>query len=129
MEPILAALLVLFLIILFVLITVLMWLSMLFSKPIPQNTDQIANQSGKINVIQSQVDGNLQAVSGQIAGLTGKPYAMDAPHDMIDVLHKTFMLWKRGQRDHMVKTLSDHGFGRGEAFYHVAQANLVTLSL
>jgi adenine-specific DNA methylase len=54
---------------------------------------------------------------------------LDDPRDMIDVLHKSLLLWEKGQRGEMVKALSDRGFGRSEAFYRVAQAISETLPL
>lgn len=52
---------------------------------------------------------------------------LDDPRDMIDVLHKTLLLWEKGQRNEMVKALAESGFGRSEAFYRVAQAISETL--
>jgi hypothetical protein len=54
---------------------------------------------------------------------------LDDPRDMIDVMHKSLLLWEKGQRAEMVKALSDRGFGRSEAFYRVAQAISETLPL
>ncbi len=54
---------------------------------------------------------------------------LDDPRDMIDVLHKSLLLWEKGQRAEMVKALADRGFGRSEAFYRVAQAISETLPL
>lgn len=54
---------------------------------------------------------------------------LDDPRDMIDVLHKSLLLWEKGQRAEMVKALSDRGFGTSEAFYRVAQAISETLPL
>ena len=54
---------------------------------------------------------------------------LDDPRDMIDVLHKSLLLWEKGQRAEMVKALSDRGFGKSEAFYRVAQAISETLPL
>ncbi len=54
---------------------------------------------------------------------------LDDPRDMIDVLHKTLLLWEKGQRAEMVTALADRGFGRSEAFYRVAQAISETLPL
>jgi len=52
---------------------------------------------------------------------------LDDPRDLIDVLHKSLLLWEKGQRAEMVKALADRGFGRSEAFYRVAQAISETL--
>ncbi len=54
---------------------------------------------------------------------------LDDPRDMIDVLHKSLLLWEKGQRAEMVKALADRGFGKSEAFYRVAQAISETLPL
>jgi len=54
---------------------------------------------------------------------------LEDPRDMIDVLHKSLLLWEKGQRAEMVKALSDRGFGKSEAFYRVAQAISETLPL
>jgi putative DNA methylase len=54
---------------------------------------------------------------------------LDDPRYMIDVLHKSLLLWEKGQRGEMVKMLADRGFGRSEAFYRVAQAISETLPL
>jgi len=54
---------------------------------------------------------------------------LDDPRDMIDVLHKSLLLWEKGQRSEMVKALADRGFGKSEAFYRVAQAISETLPL
>jgi adenine-specific DNA methylase len=54
---------------------------------------------------------------------------LDEPRDLIDVLHKSLLLWEKGQRAEMVKALTESGFGRSEAFYRVAQAISETLPL
>ena len=54
---------------------------------------------------------------------------LDDPRDLIDVLHKSLLLWEKGQRAEMVTALADRGFGRSEAFYRVAQAISETLPL
>jgi len=54
---------------------------------------------------------------------------LDDPRDLIDVLHKSLLLWEKSQRAEMVKALADSGFGRSEAFYRVAQAISETLPL
>jgi hypothetical protein len=54
---------------------------------------------------------------------------LDDPRDLIDVLHKSLLLWEKSQRAEMVKALADRGFGRSEAFYRVAQAISETLPL
>ena len=43
-------------------------------------------------------------------------------NELIDVLHFGLVLWEKGKRDDMVKLLNKSGYGKGEAFYRVAQA-------
>jgi putative DNA methylase len=52
---------------------------------------------------------------------------IDDPRDLIDVLHKSLLLWEKGQRDEMVQALTEKGYGKSEAFYRVAQAISETL--
>ena len=47
--------------------------------------------------------------------------------ELIEVLHKSLLLWERVKRDEMVKLLKESGFGESEAFYRVAQAISETL--
>ena len=47
--------------------------------------------------------------------------------ELIDVLHRVLLLWEKGKRHEMVALLSESGFGKGEAFYRVAQAISETL--
>lgn len=54
---------------------------------------------------------------------------LDDPRDMIDVLHKSLLLWEKGQRGELVKVLAESGQGRSAAFYRVAQAISETLPL
>ncbi|MDO9129997.1 MAG: hypothetical protein Q7U34_09030 [Anaerolineales bacterium] len=54
---------------------------------------------------------------------------LDDPRDLIDVLHKSLLLWEKSERAEMVQALADRGFGRSEAFYRVAQAISETLPL
>lgn len=49
------------------------------------------------------------------------------PSELIDVLHKTLLLWEKGKRDEMIKVLKESGYGNSEAFYRVAQAVSETL--
>lgn len=49
------------------------------------------------------------------------------PAELIDVLHKTLLLWEKGKREEMVNLLQESSFGKGEAFYRVAQAISETL--
>jgi hypothetical protein len=52
---------------------------------------------------------------------------LDDPRDLIDVLHKTLLLWEQSKRVEMVQALTESGHGRSEAFYRVAQAISETL--
>jgi adenine-specific DNA methylase len=53
---------------------------------------------------------------------------LDDPRDLIDVLHKSLLLWEKGQRAEMIQSLVEKGHGKSEAFYRVAQAISETLS-
>jgi len=52
---------------------------------------------------------------------------LEDTHELIDVLHKTLLLWESSKRDELVQLLSDSGFGKNDAFYRVAQAISETL--
>jgi len=54
---------------------------------------------------------------------------LNDPRDLIDVLHKSLLLWEKGQRAEMVQALTEKGHGKSEAFYRVAQAISETLPL
>ncbi len=49
--------------------------------------------------------------------------------ELIDVLHSVLLLWEKSKRDDMVALLQDSGYGKGEAFYRVAQAVSETLPI
>jgi len=49
--------------------------------------------------------------------------------ELIDVLHGALLLWEKGNRSEMVKLLQKSGYGKGEAFYRVAQAISETLPI
>ena len=51
------------------------------------------------------------------------------PSKLIDVLHKTLLLWEKSKRDEMINLLKESGYGKKEAFYRVAQAISETLSI
>ncbi len=51
------------------------------------------------------------------------------PSELIDVLHKTLLLWEKSKRGEMVSLLKESGYGKKEAFYRVAQAISETLSI
>ena len=42
--------------------------------------------------------------------------------ELIDVLHKTLLLWEIGKKDEILDLLSETGLGQSEAFYRVAQS-------
>lgn len=42
--------------------------------------------------------------------------------ELIDVLHKVLLLWKKGRNDDVVNVLKQTGFGKSDTFYRVAQA-------
>ena len=50
-------------------------------------------------------------------------------NDLVDLLHTTLLLWEKGKRDEIVKLLHKSGYGKGEAFYRVAQAISETLPI
>jgi hypothetical protein len=52
---------------------------------------------------------------------------LNDPRDLIDVLHKSLLLWEKGQRAEMIQALTEKGHGKSEAFYRVAQAISETL--
>jgi len=58
-----------------------------------------------------------------------KPDDLKNPSELIDVLHRVLLLWEKSKRDEMVSLLRDSGYGRGEAFYRVAQAVSETLPI
>jgi len=47
--------------------------------------------------------------------------------ELVDVLHRVLLLWEKGQREELVQVLAASSYGRGEAFYRVAQAVSETL--
>ncbi len=53
---------------------------------------------------------------------------LEEPRELIDVLHKTLLLWESSKREELVQLLSDSGLGQNDAFYRVAQAISETLS-
>jgi putative DNA methylase len=49
--------------------------------------------------------------------------------EMIDVLHSVLLFWEKSKRDEMVSLLQESGYGKGEAFYRVAQGVSETLPI
>ena len=54
---------------------------------------------------------------------------LEHPTEMIEVLHKVLLLWKKGKTPEMTKFLGETGFGKKEVFYRVAQAISESLPL
>jgi len=48
-------------------------------------------------------------------------------NELIDILHKVLLLWERGDKENILKTLEASGYGDDEIFYRVAQAISQTL--
>jgi adenine-specific DNA methylase len=47
---------------------------------------------------------------------------LEDSNDLIDTLHRTLILWKRGRGEEVLQVLKDTGFGKNDVFYKVAQA-------
>ena len=58
-----------------------------------------------------------------------QPEDLKNSNELIDVLHSSLVLWEKGKRADMVKLLHKSGYGKGEAFYRVAQAISESLPL
>ena len=58
----------------------------------------------------------------RVLGPTNRDVGKLGSQELIDVLHKTVMLWKDNRREEMMDVLSTSGFGGSETFYRVAQA-------
>ena len=54
---------------------------------------------------------------------------LEESRELIDVLHRVLLLWEKGRREEMVQVLAASGYGRGDAFYRVAQAVSETLPI
>lgn len=52
---------------------------------------------------------------------------LENTQELINVLHKVLLLWKKGRNEDMKKILKETGYGTKEAFYKVAQAISETL--
>lgn len=52
---------------------------------------------------------------------------LNNPKDLIDVVHKTLILWRESRREEMLSLLKEIGYGQSEAFFRVAQAISETL--
>ena len=51
-----------------------------------------------------------------------EPKSLEGSKELIDVLHKTLLLWKKGKTEEITQVMKDSGFGRSDTFYSVAQA-------
>jgi adenine-specific DNA methylase len=51
-----------------------------------------------------------------------KPDDLENSTELIDVLHKVLLLWKKGKSEEIVNLLRDTGYGKSDVFYRVAQA-------
>ncbi|MFC1993473.1 DUF1156 domain-containing protein [Chloroflexota bacterium] len=58
-----------------------------------------------------------------------QPEDLKNSNELVDVLHYSLVLWEKGKKDDMVKLLNKSGYGKGEAFYRVAQAVSESLPL
>jgi putative DNA methylase len=51
-----------------------------------------------------------------------KPDDLENSKELIDVLHKVLLLWKKGKSEEIGTILRDTGYGKSDVFYRVAQA-------
>jgi putative DNA methylase len=51
-----------------------------------------------------------------------KPDDLENSTELIDVLHKVLLLWKKGKSEEIGTILRDTGYGKSDVFYRVAQA-------
>jgi len=51
-----------------------------------------------------------------------KPDDLENSTELIDVLHKVLLLWKKGKSEEIATILRDTGYGKSDVFYRVAQA-------
>jgi len=51
-----------------------------------------------------------------------KPEDLEDSTELIDVLHKVLLFWKKGKSEEIATILRDTGFGKSDVFYRVAQA-------
>ncbi len=47
---------------------------------------------------------------------------LDNPTELIDVMHRVLLLWRKGKHEEITKVLQESGYGRSDVFYRVAQA-------
>jgi hypothetical protein len=51
-----------------------------------------------------------------------RPDDLENSAELIDVLHKVLLLWKKGMSEEMTRVLRETGYGKSDVFYRVAQA-------
>jgi hypothetical protein len=51
-----------------------------------------------------------------------RPDDLENSAELIDVLHKVLLLWKKGMSEEMTRILRETGYGKSDVFYRVAQA-------
>jgi len=51
-----------------------------------------------------------------------KPDDLENSTELIDVLHKVLLLWKKGKSEEIANVLRETGYGKSDVFYRVAQA-------
>ena len=51
-----------------------------------------------------------------------KPDDLENSTELIDVLHKVLLLWKKGESEEIANVLRETGYGKSDVFYRVAQA-------
>jgi len=51
-----------------------------------------------------------------------EPVKLEGSRELIDVLHRVLLLWKKGKNEEILRILVDTGFGNSEVFYKVAHA-------
>jgi len=47
---------------------------------------------------------------------------LEGSSELIDVLHYSLLLWKKGKNEEVLKQLGKTGFGKSDSFYRIAQA-------
>jgi len=51
-----------------------------------------------------------------------KPDDLENSTELIDILHKVLLLWKKGKSEEIANALRETGYGKSDVFYRVAQA-------
>ena len=55
-------------------------------------------------------------------GPQDRDYEKIEEKELIDILHKSLILWSRSEKDKLLELLKGSGYGEKEFFYRVAQA-------